>query len=172
MWVFWFFIYLYIFIHYYINRLIGLVGRVFTIDPGDWGGFNSRSSHTKVFFKKRYLIPPGSIPGWVIPKIFFFKWYLIPHCLTFSIIRYVTRVKWGNPGKGVASSPIEKGAFRSYSTTITNFYILIAVHWALDLNILILYILYGQFLLSLLKDLFCMILYIYIYIYISWWKRC
>ena len=30
---------------------------------------------------------------------------LIPPCLTLSIIRYVSRVKWSNPGKGVASSP-------------------------------------------------------------------
>ena len=34
------------------------------------------------------------------------KQHLIPHCLTFSIIRYVSRVKWSNPEKGVASSPI------------------------------------------------------------------
>ena len=34
----------------------------------------------------------------------FFKWYLIPPCLTLSIIRYVSRVKWSNPGKGVAPS--------------------------------------------------------------------
>ena len=32
------------------------------------------------------------------------KWYLIPSCLTLSIIRYVSRVKWSNPGKGVAPS--------------------------------------------------------------------
>ena len=32
------------------------------------------------------------------------KWYLIPLCLTLSIIRYVSRVKWNNPGKGVAPS--------------------------------------------------------------------
>ena len=30
------------------------------------------------------------------------KWYLIPPCLTNDIIRYVSRVKWSNPGKGVA----------------------------------------------------------------------
>ena len=29
----------------------------------------------------------------------------IPPCLTFSIIRYVSRIKWSNPGKGVALSP-------------------------------------------------------------------
>ena len=33
------------------------------------------------------------------------KWYLIPPCLTLSNIRHVSRVKWGNPGKGVAPSP-------------------------------------------------------------------
>ena len=32
----------------------------------------------------------GSIPGRVIPKI---------PCLTLSIIRYGSRVKWSNPGK-------------------------------------------------------------------------
>ena len=33
------------------------------------------------------------------------KWYLMPPCLTLSIIRYGSRVKWNNPGKGVAPSP-------------------------------------------------------------------
>ena len=33
------------------------------------------------------------------------KWYLIPPCLTLSNIRDVSRVKWSNPGKGVAPSP-------------------------------------------------------------------
>ena len=32
------------------------------------------------------------------------KWSLIPPCLTLSIIRYVSRVKWINPGKRVATS--------------------------------------------------------------------
>ena len=44
----------------------------------------------------------GSIPGRVIPKIK--KWYLVPPCLTLSIVRYGSRVKWVNPGKGVAPS--------------------------------------------------------------------
>ena len=30
---------------------------------------------------------------------------MIPPCLTLNNIRYVSRVKWSNPGKGVASSP-------------------------------------------------------------------
>ena len=33
------------------------------------------------------------------------KWYLMPPCLTLSIIRYGSRVKWSTPGKGVAPSP-------------------------------------------------------------------
>ena len=33
------------------------------------------------------------------------KWYLMPPCLTLSIIRYESRVKWSNPGKGVAPFP-------------------------------------------------------------------
>ena len=32
------------------------------------------------------------------------KWYLIPPCLTLSIIRYRSMVKWSNPEKGVALS--------------------------------------------------------------------
>ena len=35
----------------------------------------------------------------------FLKWYLIPPCLTLSNIRYVSRVKWSNPRKGVAPFP-------------------------------------------------------------------
>ena len=33
------------------------------------------------------------------------KWYLIPPCLTLSNIKYVSRVKWSNPGKGVVLFP-------------------------------------------------------------------
>ena len=52
------------------------------------------------------------------------KWYLIFPCLTLSIKRYVSRVKWSNPGKGVAPSlllPTEKGACVSSLTTVANF---------------------------------------------------
>ena len=41
--------------------------------------------------------------------IFFWKWLrrilFRPPCLTHSNIRYISRVKWSNPGKGVAPSP-------------------------------------------------------------------
>ena len=33
------------------------------------------------------------------------KWYLMPPCLTLSIIRYGSKVKWSNLGKGVVPSP-------------------------------------------------------------------
>ena len=45
----------------------------------------------------------GSIPGRVLPKTK--KWYLMPTCLAISMIKYGSRVKWVNPGKGVAPSP-------------------------------------------------------------------
>ena len=48
------------------------------------------------------------------------KWYLIPPCLTLSIIRCVSRVKWRNQGKGVTLG-FEKEGFRSPSTTVVNF---------------------------------------------------
>ena len=61
------------------------------------------------------------------------KWYLIPPCLTLSNIRYVSRVKWSNPGKGIAPSShlgvvaIEKRTFWSPSTTVANFIIIIII---------------------------------------------
>ena len=64
-----------------ISWLIGIEGRVFTNRPGDL----------------------GSIPGHLLLKTLK-KWYLIPPCLTLSSIRYVSRVKWSNPGKRVAPS--------------------------------------------------------------------
>ena len=38
------------------------------------------------------------------------KWYLIPPCLALSIIKYVSRVKWSNPEKGVVPSPTPQGS--------------------------------------------------------------
>ena len=63
------------------GRFLALVGRVFANGLGD----------------------RDSIPGRVIPKTW--KWYLMPPCLTLIIIRYLSRIKWSNPGKGVAPFP-------------------------------------------------------------------
>ena len=41
---------------------------------------------------------PVSIPGRVLSK-------MIPPCLTLSIIRFVSRVSWNNPGNGVVPAP-------------------------------------------------------------------
>ena len=60
---------------------IGMIVRVFTNGQGDL----------------------GSIPGRVIPKTQ--KWYLMSPCLTLSIIRYGSRVKWSNLENGVLPSP-------------------------------------------------------------------
>ena len=85
------------------------MGRVFASSPGD----------------------QGSIRGRIIPKTLK-KWYLIPPCLTLSNITYVSRVKWSNPGKGVAPSPTPqcssywKGSLLIPSTTVANFTFLIS----------------------------------------------
>ena len=44
----------------------------------------------------------GSIPGWVIPKI---QKMVLDTSLLNCIIRYGSRVKWSNPGKGVMPFP-------------------------------------------------------------------
>ena len=67
----------------------------------------------------------------------FKKWYLIPPCLTLNIIRYVSRVKWSNPRKGVAPSPTPwcssywKGSLRvalDYSRQLLYIYIYIYIY--------------------------------------------
>ena len=73
------------------------------------------------------------------------KWYLMPPCLTLSIIRYGSRVKLSNPGKGVAPSPTHWcSSYRKGSLRVT-----------LD---------YGRQL--YFTYIYIYILYIYIYIYI------
>ena len=86
---------------------IGIMIRVFANGPGDL----------------------GSIPGRVMPKTQ--KWYLMPPCLTLSMIRYGSRVKWVNPGKGVAPSPTprcssyRKGSLRDNLNYSRRLYLLI-----------------------------------------------
>ena len=59
------------------------------------------------------------------------KWYLMPPCLTLSIIRYRSRVTWSNPAKGVSPSPItwcssyRKGSLRFAFDNSRQLYLLI-----------------------------------------------
>ena len=51
------------------------------------------------------------------------KWYLMPPCLTHSIIRYGSRVKWSNPGKGVVPFPTPWcGSYWKGSLRIANYF--------------------------------------------------
>ena len=69
---------------------------------------------------------------------------MIPPCLTLSIIRYGSRVKWSNPGNGVAPSSTpwcssyRKGSLRVTSTMIANFtfYLLLQMFRARGANLL------------------------------------
>ena len=72
-----FLLFLFDFIIIPIFLLFGLAGRMFANSPGD----------------------RVSVPGQVIPKTL--KMVL---CWTLSLIRYVSMVKWSNPGKGVTPS--------------------------------------------------------------------
>ena len=65
---------------------------------------------TKVLLKgMEDLEVGGRMETWVRSQIESYqrlkKWYLMPPCLTLSIIRYGSRVNWSNPGKGVAPFP-------------------------------------------------------------------
>ena len=77
-------------------------------------------THTHIYI---YIYITGSLAKWVECSLMvretwvqsqvtsyqrLLKWYLIPPCLTLSNIRYVSRVKWSNPGKRVAPSPIPR----------------------------------------------------------------
>ena len=67
---------------------------------------NLRNIHAKTPRKGVYMSfsncprDRGSIPSRIIPNTQ--KCYLIFPCLTLSIIRYRSRIKWSNTGKGVA----------------------------------------------------------------------
>ena len=81
------------------------------------------------------------------------KWCLILRCLTLSIIRYVSRIKWSNPWKGVAPSTTPR----------------CSSYWKESLRVSLyycrqLYLLFERF---LNKSSIHIYIYIYIYIYIA-----
>ena len=47
------------------------------------------------------------------------KWYLMPPCLTLSIIRYGSRVKWNDTGKGVVPSPTRCSSYWKRKPSVT-----------------------------------------------------
>ena len=70
---------------------------------------NSYKNNLYRILAERLECSPVARETWVRSQIESYqrlkKWYLMPPCLTLSIIRYGSRVKWSNPGKGVAPSP-------------------------------------------------------------------
>ena len=71
-----------------IGKWIDAVGRVFVNGPGDQG-----LSQVELYQRLK-------------------KWYLILPCLTLSIIRFISRVKWSNPRKRVEPSPTSQSLKR------------------------------------------------------------
>ena len=70
---------------------------------------------------------PSGTPGFNQVELYqkLKKWYLIPPCLSLSIIRYGSRVKWSNSSKGVA--PFSTPRSGSYWNLYTYIYIYICV---------------------------------------------
>ena len=94
------------------------------------------------FWMLNFLKTPSSLAKWVECSLMVWengvqsliesyqrlkKWYLICPCLTLSIIRYVSRVKWSNTRKGVVPFPTPrcrsywKGSLWLPSTMVANF---------------------------------------------------
>ena len=73
------------------------------------------------------------------------KWYLIPPCLTLSIIRYGSSVKWSNLGVGVVSSSTP------WCSSYWKGSLWVVIDYGCQLYFLCMYV--------------CMYIYIYIYIY-------
>ena len=66
------------------------------------------------------------------------KRYLMPPCLTLSIIRYASKVKWSNPGNGLhpplhlSVVAIERGVFGSPSNAVANFtFLMLYSYWCI-----------------------------------------
>ena len=109
------------------------------------------------------------------------RWYLRLPCVTLSIIRWLSRVKWSNPGKGVVLSHIPwcssywKGVFGLPSTIIAHFtlYIMEIVflfNWCYDFPYLpvtfsmILFLFKSKF----FWKMFCINTIGFLYILITW----
>ena len=69
----------------------------------------SETSRIQHGFKMAWWCSPMVQETWVQSQVESYqrlkKWYLMPSCLTLSIIRYRSRVKWSNAGKGLVPLP-------------------------------------------------------------------
>ena len=83
----------------------GILTNSITTSQGGLGSNDSEGILHTLHLQNRSLCSPKA---WVRSQIKSYKrlkkWYLMPPCLTLSIIRCGSRVKWSNPGKGVAPS--------------------------------------------------------------------
>ena len=80
----------------------------------------------------------------------------MPPCLRLSIIRYISRVKWSNPGKGLAPSPTPR--CRSYWKGS----LLVTLNYSHQL-----YLLISIFTCWFLLTGICVYMWIYFFVYIS-----
>ena len=71
---------------------------IFT-NPSAWAGYDTRSIWVE-------CLPMVWETGAQSQRLK--KWYLMPPCLTLSIIQYGSKLKWSNPGNGVTPSPISR----------------------------------------------------------------
>ena len=80
--------------------MVGLLVACFYGVSTLFGSFNAELN-----FKHFNLVRETRVQSQVVSYQRLLKWYLIPPCLTLSNIRYVSKVKWNNPEKGIAPSP-------------------------------------------------------------------
>ena len=79
---------------------------VFVFPKGQYESkYGSKSNSMKIAEKHSPMARETWVQSQVESYQSFKKWYLMPPCLTLSIIRYGSRVKWSNPGKRVAPFP-------------------------------------------------------------------
>ena len=72
------------------------------------GTVQMKATTTKLWIKFRNFHIPAHWPSGYSVRQWSGRPRFNPPCLTFSNIRYVSRVKWSNPGKGVAPSPTSR----------------------------------------------------------------
>ena len=63
------------------------------------------------------------------------KWYLTLPCLLLILIRYGSRVKWSNPGKGVAPSPtLQCSSYQKGTCKLTGNCLILSLYGFFEVN--------------------------------------